>query len=119
MRCISRLPTNKSPGYDDLTGFIVKRIAPHILDPLLKLFNNSFTSGVVPDNMKIPRVVPVFKSGDRHITSNYRPISVLPCFSKILESLIAQRLNSFLKTFDILVRTCICPSLEILGLLES
>ena len=100
--CINKLPTNKSPGHDGFTGITIKQIAPFILDPLLRIFNLSFTNGVVPDKLKLARVVPIFKNGDPHTISNYRPISILPCFSKILERLVANRLNSFLKAFDIL-----------------
>ena len=102
MKYVNKLPTNKSPGHDDFSGFIIKQIAPYIADPLQKIFNLSFTNGVVPDELKIARVVPIFKNGDPHSISNYRPISILPCFSKILERLVADRLNSFLKAFDIL-----------------
>ena len=56
----------------------------------------------MPDELKIARVVPIFKNGDPHNIINYRPISILPCFSKILERLVADRLNSFLKAFNVL-----------------
>ena len=43
--------------------------------------------GIFPDNMKVAKVVPLFKAGDRSVFSNYRPISLLSQFSKILEKL--------------------------------
>ena len=52
--------------------------------------------------MKIARVVPIFKSGDKAVFSNYRPISVLPCFSKFLERIIYNRIINYLNDFNVL-----------------
>ena len=46
MKYVNKLPTNKSPGHDDFSGFIIKQIAPYIADPLQKIFNLSFMNGV-------------------------------------------------------------------------
>ena len=61
-----------------------------------RLVNLSITSGIVPNQLKIARVIPLFKSGERDIVTNYRPVSVLPAFSKILERLMYNRLLRFL-----------------------
>ena len=58
--------------------------------------------GVFPDNMKVAKVVPLFKAGDRSVFSNYRPISLLPQFSKILEKLFNERLDKFIDKFQLL-----------------
>ena len=60
------------------------------------------STGVFPSAFKVAKVTPVFKKDDPHIFSNYRPISLLPCFSKILERLIYNRLDNFLTRFNIL-----------------
>ena len=52
--------------------------------------------GIVPDNLKVAKVIPLFKSGDANSTLNYRPISILPFFSKILEKLVFNRMYSYL-----------------------
>ena len=75
---------------------MVKHVAPFICDPLTYVFNLSLGQGTVPEALKAARVVPVFKKGDRKDVSNYRPISILPCFSKILEKLMFTRLHKFL-----------------------
>ena len=58
-----------------------------LCDQLKYIFNLSFDKGIFPDHMKIAKVTPVFKGGDSADFSNYRPISVLTCFSNILERL--------------------------------
>ena len=57
----------------------------------------SFETGVFPDIWKIAKVIPVFKKGDRSNVDNYRPISLLSCFEKILERLMCKRMLAFLK----------------------
>ena len=66
------------------------------------LFNCSFASGVVPNKFKIARIIPVLKNGKQTCTNNYRPISLLSVFNKILEKLMYKRLVSFLDTHNIL-----------------
>ena len=62
----------------------------------------SISSGMVPDELKVACVVPIHKSGDATSCNNYRPISVLPVFSKIFESIIHKRLNNFLERHNLL-----------------
>jgi len=69
---------------------------------LCRIINQSFSSGIFPSALKTARVCPVFKSGDRANVNNYRPISVLPSFSKIFEKLVYSRLVSYLEKHSIL-----------------
>ena len=66
-----------------------------------KIINLSISHGVVPKEMKIRRVVPIFKSGDQTLFTTYRPISVLPCFSKLLERTIYNQILLYLNNFNI------------------
>ena len=59
---------------------IVKRVANEIARPLSAIFNLSLTTGIFPDQLKIAKVSPFYKKDDNEIFSNYRPVSVLPCF---------------------------------------
>ena len=93
-----------SPGFDGIHPKIVKSVAQFISKPLSYVINCSFVKGIVPSKLKIARVVPVFKSGQRDIISNYRPISVLPCFSKLFEKLVFNRIYSFLDVNSILYK---------------
>ena len=63
-------------------------------------------NGIVPINMKLAKVVPIFKSGDiyKHQFNNYRPISILPVFSKILEKIIAKKLIKYLESEHLLYK---------------
>ena len=70
--------------------------------PLSHIFNLSLTTGNVPTNLKISKIIPVFKKGDPHQISNYRPISLLPCFSKILERIVYTRLFNHLNQYSLL-----------------
>jgi len=91
-----------SVGYDNISRAILMYILPVIVSPLTHLINMSFQTGLVPDELKIAKVVPLYKSGDEMEFSNYRPISVLPIFSKVFERLMYIRLNRYLDQCNIL-----------------
>ena len=93
---ISKLGNKKSSGYDGISNILLKHIAPSISEPLSKIFNKSITEGIFPQNMKLADVLPVYKSKDRLDCTNYRPISLLPVVSKVLERIIHKRLYHFL-----------------------
>ena len=94
--------SKKSTGFDNIDSYIVKQIAPQIVNQLAKIFNKSFLTGIVPSKLKITKVIPLYKTKDPALFSNYRPISLLPFFSKILERLMHNRLYNFLTEHNIL-----------------
>jgi len=67
-----------------------------IKDPLFYIFSKCIENSVFPDNLKVAKVTPIFKAGDSTKVGNYRPVSVLPIFSKILERIIYNRIYSHL-----------------------
>ena len=81
---------------------LIKSVITSIVKPITHIFNLSFQTGTFPEKMKIPKVIPLYKSGSKNDFNNYRPISLLPQLSKILEKLYSNRLNTFTKTCDIL-----------------
>ena len=93
---VKSLPSKLSSGYDKIPLKIIKNVIYSVADPLLKIINKSFCNGVFPDALKIAKIIPLFKGGDSKDPVNYRPISVLPSFSKIFEKLMHARLTSFL-----------------------
>ena len=72
---------------------VVKEPFNLICAPLTYIINLSLNFGVVPQEIKIARVIPLFKSGDKSLFTNYRPVSVLPVFSKFLERIVYNRLT--------------------------
>ena len=81
------LKINKRSGIDDVSFNIIKKCFGGLCEPLIYLFQLSLEKGVFPDALKIVKVTPMYKARDNSDISNYRPVSVLPCFSKILERL--------------------------------
>ena len=81
---------------------IIKQSIQIISGPLAHIMNLSIARGVVPDQMKIARVLPLFKADDQSLFTNYRPVSVLPSFSKFLERIIYNRLYGYLTNLHIL-----------------
>ena len=69
---------------------------------MTQIFNTSISTGIVPDKLKIAKVIPIYKKDSPELFSNYRPVSVLPCFSKILERLVFNPCMNYLDTHDIL-----------------
>ena len=94
---INNLDPSKSVGPFSVPIKLLKIIKHFLAGPLALLYNCSFATGVVPDKFKIARVVPIHKKGARVVTSNYRPISLLSIFNKLLEKLVYKRLVTFLE----------------------
>lgn len=85
MEICKSLKSRSAAGYDNISVDLVKECAQLISNPLTHIINPSILAGVVPNELKVARVIPLFKSGDRTLFTNYRPVSVLPAFSKIFE----------------------------------
>ena len=81
---------------------VLKLLKGILSKPLEIIFNVSFSTGIVPDSIKIARVIPVFKKGNHSSLSNYRPISLLSIFNKLLEKLMYNRLINYLEKNNIL-----------------
>ena len=99
---IKLLKACTASGLDDVSPKVVKAIANYIVKPLTHIFNLSFLTGIIPNAFKIARLTPVYKANSKENFSNYRPISVLPCFSKILEKPMYKRAVTFLNKYNIL-----------------
>ena len=99
---INALDTKKSTGLDGIGPKVLKMSINVIYRPLLKIFNLSINKGVVPSLFKTAKVTPIHKKGPTHDINNYRPISILPVLSKLLEKHIAYHLRNFLEHHKIL-----------------
>ncbi len=100
---LGSLRTGTSSGYDNICIWSIKNSINLISKTLTHIVNISLESGIVPDKLKIAKVIPLFKLGERKIIPNYRPVSILPVFSKILEKAVYCRIINYLDTNKILV----------------
>ena len=98
------LKINKSAGYDDISFNVVKKCFGDLHKLLLHIFNLSLQTGNFPDKLKHARVTPVFKGGKNYEIGNYRLISVLPCFSKILDKIMYNCLYKYYTDNSILCK---------------
>jgi len=103
LHIISKLKTKNSSGIDRLSSKLIKCI-PSITDPLCILINKSLQEGIMPDLLKIAKVQPIFKSKNKEVLSNYRPISILPTISKIFEKVIFKRTLLFLNSQNVIYK---------------
>ena len=88
------LKKNKASGFDEINGNVIKSSYDELLSPLFHICQISLKTGCFPDKMKIAKIIPLFKSGEKDLMKNYRPISILPAFSKILERIMYNRIYS-------------------------
>ena len=93
---------NKNCNLLDIPSYIVKRLSSLVSPLLADIFNMSVISGSFPDCLKFSTVVPVFKKGNPKLKENYRPISTISIFSKLIEKLMCNRIVEFLDKYDIL-----------------
>ena len=77
---VSTLKPSKACGSDDISLKVIKNCIQCIVDPLCDIFNKSLFQGIVPDKLKIAKVIPVLKKNDRKSIENYRPIALFPIF---------------------------------------
>mgnify|MGYP002259958632 FL=1 len=96
------LRSGSAAGFDNIHIDVVKQNIDIISKPLTRIINLSLSSGIVPKQLKIARIIPLFKSGDQDLYANYRPVSVLPIFSKFFEKVVYKRLYNFLIKYNIL-----------------
>ena len=99
---IHNLKPKTSKGHDNISPKLVKQNLHYISTPLAHVVNLSFQNGTFPTELKTAKVIPIFKNKDNRNLSNYRPISLLPAFSKIFEKLAYNRLYKYLKANKIL-----------------
>ncbi|KAK9872079.1 hypothetical protein WA026_016124, partial [Henosepilachna vigintioctopunctata] len=98
---VKHLKNTTTCGHDGIPNKIIKRSIKYIAEPLRYIINMSFIEGIFPDKLKIAIIKPIYKKGPIDEPDSYRPISILSSFSKIFEKLLANRLLSFFKKFQV------------------
>ena len=99
VRAFKRKRSTDNNGFDMA---LIKDTIEGVVKPLTYIFNLSLRTGIFPNEMKTARVIPLYKSGGKDLVTNYRPVSLLPQFSNILEKLFVTRLDSFIEKHNIL-----------------
>ena len=95
---ISCFKSKASSGHDGVSSKLVKDLRYALSFPLsIIIINNSLAMGLVPDMAKLAKIIPIYKAKDKKDISNYRPISLLPIISKILEKVVHKNLYTFLE----------------------
>ena len=92
---ISLLHPKPSAGPDGLSLKLTKYLAPALVNPLTIIINQSLTTGIFPDKLKISKAVPLHKTDDIHLMNNYRPVSLLNSISKIFEKVVFEQLYKY------------------------
>ena len=93
LKSLTQLKNGKACGPDKIPTTLVKDAADFISYPLTLIYNSSIKNGIFPDLWKIARVAAIFKSGKRCDSNNYRQISVLSIFSRVLEKIVHDQLH--------------------------
>ena len=102
LNIIRSLNPNKAHGWDEISVRMIKLSDISLVLPLKIIFTNCLRRGVFPEIWKYANVVPVHKKNEKNLKGNYRPISLLPIFGKILEKLIYDSLYSHLESHELL-----------------
>ena len=98
---MQKLDIKKANNIYGIPPKLVKLSSDFIKGPLLLIFNDSFKEGIFPAKLKVGMVHPIHKGQSKIQCSNYRPISILPIFSKIVEKVMHSRLMGYLEKYDI------------------
>ena len=96
-RIIAALDSNKASDIYGMSVDVLKILSPHISQILSEIFNESLSTGIFSDHMKLAMICPVHKDGSKLKISNYRPVSILPILNKVFEKIVQTRLVKFME----------------------
>ena len=94
MEVLNNLKQKLSCGHDGISSRLLKASKTVVCKPLTLIINQTLTSGIFPDTLKIAKIIPLFKKGDKTLLENYRPISILPAISKIFERIMFNKIHN-------------------------
>lgn len=101
VQIINSLNNTNSTGYDDVSTKILKIVSVIISPVLSYIINLCIVSGVFPNKLQFSIIKPLYKKNDRELINNYRPIALIPIFSKVLEKVIGKSLYQFFELNNI------------------
>lgn len=97
LKLLLNLKPEKSPGLDNLHPRYLKNIASSIVEPLTEIFNQTLSTGIIPEDWKKARVSAIFKKGDKSMAGNYRPVSLTSILCKVLETIVREHIIKFMR----------------------
>ena len=101
---VNKLKPKLNNKHDDIPHKLLKLPIDSILLPITRIVNRSFSTGIFPNQLKVAKVLPIHKSSNPNELINYRPISLLPAFSKLVEKIMLNKVMSFLDAKQILYK---------------
>lgn len=104
VKLLKELKPGKAPGPDNISPLILKELAEEIGPALATIYRSSITTGTLPSDWKTANVTPVFKKGDKHLASNYRPVSLTSVCCKVLEHIVTSNIMNHIEVHQVL-----CP----------
>ena len=113
---ITALKSSKAHGPDNISASMIHLCGNDICFPLQIIFQNICDTGKFPSQWKEANVTPVHKKKDKQLVSNYRPISLLPLFSKIFERIVFKNLYNYLISNNLITKNSLASDLATLGL---
>ena len=94
---LASFDVSEAAGHDGVSQVLLKEAAPSIAPSLTRLFKSSLNKSLFPSDLKKANVTPIPKGGDASLCSNYRPISLLSCVSKVFERVVFKYVFNFLR----------------------
>ena len=96
LKLLQEMDPSKATGIDGLTGKFLKDEAPYLSSPITQLCNLSISLSIFPEKCKIAKLKPLYKKGSTTEPKTYRPISLLPLISKLIEKIIHEQTQKYL-----------------------
>ena len=95
-KLVDLMKSKESSSNDSVRKILLKKFIAVVKQHLTLIINRSICDGIFPNLMKIAKVLPLQKGGEQNLPDNYRPVSLLPVFSKVLERVIYDQMVSYL-----------------------
>ena len=101
MTILNNLKPKPSCGYDGISTKLLKTCKLEICKSVTLIINQTLSTGIFPDSLKVAKVIPLYKKGNKSLFDNYRPISILPSISKIFERIIFNQINDHFSSHNL------------------
>ena len=101
-KIINKLKPKTSSGVDNISTILLKLSKELLIKPIATIINQSLTSGIFPNKLKVAKVLPIYKKEDPKLFNNYRPISLLPAISKVFEKVAHIQLTNYMTSNNLL-----------------